>query len=97
MAADRHPPVSGWRAFRKPEALAIGAVLVLYLLVTGYFLMQFLAVASLPLDLIGTLAWILVSILFVRQLLRDRLIVAIAAAAAFVMIALIAGLALRQP
>jgi hypothetical protein len=97
MAADRHPPVSGWRAFGKPEALAIGSVLVLYLLVTGYFLMQFLAVASLPLDLIGTLAWILVSILFVRQLLRDRLIVAIAAAAAFVMIALIAGLALRQP
>jgi hypothetical protein len=97
MAADRNSPVSGWRAFRKPEALAIGAVLVIYVMVTGYFLMQFLAVASPPLDLIGTLAWILVSILFVRQLLRDRLIVAVAAAAAFVIIALIAGLALRQP
>jgi hypothetical protein len=97
MAAQRHPPVSGWRRLRRAEALAIGGVMLLYVLVSGYFLMQFFAVAPLLLDLIGALAWILVSLLFVRQLLRDRLLVAMAVAAAFVIAAVIAGLALRQP
>jgi hypothetical protein len=82
---------------RWPEAMALGAVLLLYVLVTGYFLMQFVATAPQVFDLIGALVWVVVTVAFVRQLLQNRFLISMAFAAVFVVIALSAGLALRQP
>jgi hypothetical protein len=77
------------------DRLAIAACVVLYALVTLYPLLGLMAESPMWASVGAIGLWLAATALFVRSLIRDRLLLALAIAAAFVVITISLGMVAR--